>query len=181
VKLKQLRTLASRSVQTNSEIPRARWRLHVGPRCNTGFTLIELMVTVAVVSILAMVAVPNYTDYIQRSRIIDATTGLNDMRNRLEQYFLDNRQYPASCIPAAPGPAPATSIYLPAGMKYFAVTCAFPTTTSYTVTATGLASDSMSAFAYTVDQANNRVTKALPAGWKGAGSTCWVTKKMGSC
>ena len=59
-----------------------------------GFTLIEVMITVAVVAILAAVAMPQYFDYVTRSRLVEAKTNLVDMRTRLEQFFLDNRAYP---------------------------------------------------------------------------------------
>ena len=152
------------------------------PRRVRGFTLIEVMITVAVVAILAAVALPSYNDYITRSKIIEATSGLSDIRVRLEQYFLDSRQYPTACTAPAAGPAPATQIYLPASSKYFTFTCAL-TATTYTVTATGKATTGMSGFVYTVDQANNRKTTGLPSGWAGAGagSTCWVAKKSGDC
>jgi type IV pilus assembly protein PilE len=152
----------------------------VAPRVARGFTLIEVMITVAIVSILAAVALPSYTQYVTRSKIIEATSNLSDMRTRLEQYFLDVRQYPGACIAPAGGPAPAGSIYLPASSKYFAVTCAL-TATTYTVTATGTASGGMNGFVYTIDQANNRRTTGLPSGWAGTGSTCWVSRKSGDC
>ena len=60
-----------------------------------GFTLIELMITVAIAAILAAVAIPMYRDYVVRSRIIDATSRLSDFRVRMEQYFMDNRTYDA--------------------------------------------------------------------------------------
>jgi type IV pilus assembly protein PilE len=145
-----------------------------------GFTLIEVLITVAVVAILAAVALPNYTDYVTRSKIVEATTDLSDMRVRLEQYFLDSRQYPTSCVAPASGPAPATQIYLPASTRFFTVTCAL-TATTYTVTATGKAAAGMSGFVYTVDQANNRVTTSVPSGWSGAGNSCWVIRKNGDC
>jgi len=154
----------------------------VAPRRTGGFTLIEVLITVAIVSILAAVALPSYTDYITRSKIVEATSSLSDMRVRLEQVFLDSRQYPASCVAPAAGPAPATQIYLPASSKYFTVTCAL-TATTFTATATGKATEAMGGFVYTVDQGNNRKTTSLPSGWSGAGvgSTCWVSKKNGDC
>ena len=88
-----------------------------------GFTLIEVMITVAVIAILAAVALPNYFDYVTRSRLVEAKTNLADMRTRLEQYFLDNRTYPTACIASAPGPpAPATSTCR-RSPKFFTVTC----------------------------------------------------------
>ena len=64
------------------------------PRPMRGFTLIEVLITVAIVAILAAVALPSYTDYVTRSKLVEATSSLTDMRVRLDQYFLDSRQYP---------------------------------------------------------------------------------------
>ncbi len=69
-----------------------------------GFTLIEVMITVAIIAILAAVALPNYIDYVTRSRLVEAKSNLSDMRTRLEQYFLDNRSYPGACVAYALGP-----------------------------------------------------------------------------
>ena len=140
------------------------------------------MITVATLAILSAIALPNYVDYVTRSKIVEATSGLNDMRVRLEQFFADNRQYPTACIASAAGPAPAGKIYLPASAKYFAFTCAL-SATAYTVTATGAASGGMTGFVYTIDQASARKTTSLPSGWAGAGpsSTCWISRKSGDC
>ena len=143
-----------------------------------GFTLIEAMITVAVIAILAAVALPNYFDYITRSRIVEAKTNLADMRTRLEQYFLDNRAYPGACIASAPGPAGVGNIYLPGSQKFFNVTCSTLTAAAYTVTATGVGS--MVGFGYTVDQANTRATTGTGA-WGKTSTTCWISKKSGEC
>ena len=157
-------------------------RTFTATRRQRGFTLLEIMVTVATLAILAAIALPNYFDYVTRGKIVEATSGLNDMRVRLEQYFADNRQYPTGCVASAAGPAPSGKIYLPASIKYFAFTCAL-TATTYTVTATGTASGGMAGFVYTINQASARNTASLPPGWAGAGSssTCWVTRKSGDC
>ncbi|MGE5649003.1 MAG: type IV pilin protein, partial [Bacillota bacterium] len=59
----------------------------------SGFTLIELMVTVAVVAIIAAVAMPSYRDYVIRGKIPQATNNLSTLRAQLEQYYQDNQTY----------------------------------------------------------------------------------------
>jgi type IV pilus assembly protein PilE len=152
-------------------------RLHVRA---AGFTLIEVMITVAIIAIIAAVALPNYIDYVTRSRIVEAKTNLSDMRTRLEQYFFDNRSYPTACIAAASGPAGAGNIYLPASAKFFTVACTPPamTPTTYTVTATG--TGSMAGFVYTIDQANTHATTSTGP-WGKSSTSCWVSRKNGDC
>ncbi len=139
-----------------------------------GFTLIEVMITVAVIAILAAVALPNYIEYVTRSKLVEAKTNLSDMRTRLEQYFLDNRAYPTACIPYASGPAGGTNIYLPASIKNFAIACSALGANTYTVSATGLG------FTFTVDQTNARKTTGVPTGWT-TSTVCWVSRKNGDC
>jgi type IV pilus assembly protein PilE len=59
----------------------------------TGFTLIELMITVVIVGILASVAWPSYQSYLQRSRRADAQSLMLAIANKQQQYLLDARQY----------------------------------------------------------------------------------------
>jgi type IV pilus assembly protein PilE len=148
----------------------------------SGFTLIELMITVAVIAILAAVALPNYTDYVRRSKIQEATSQLLAMRVKMEQYFQDNRQYTdASATIKSPCTTPAT-------LKYFTITCPVITTTTYTLQAAGgsLTDASMSGLNFTIDQGNNRATTVTSgstlaqAGYT-ANATCWVSKKGGVC
>ncbi|MFP3426138.1 type IV pilin protein [Pseudoalteromonas sp. SIMBA_162] len=58
-----------------------------------GFTLIELMIAVAIVGIIAAVAVPNYTEYVKRASRAEAAAALLDTANKQEQFFVDNREY----------------------------------------------------------------------------------------
>jgi type IV pilus assembly protein PilE len=138
-----------------------------------GFTLIEAMVTVAIVAILGALAYPNYVDYITRSRIIEGTSKLSDFRVRMEQFFMDNRTYQN-------GAACGLADQLAGAKDYFDITCVAPTAMTYTVTAQGVGP--MSQFTYTVNQANTRRTAAAPAGWNMANQNiCWITKKSGDC
>ncbi len=58
-----------------------------------GFSLIELMVTIAIVAIIAAIAIPSYTSFQKKSRRGEAHSGLNDLAARLEQYYSENKQY----------------------------------------------------------------------------------------
>jgi type IV pilus assembly protein PilE len=58
-----------------------------------GFTLIELMVTVAIVAILAAVAYPSYTSHIRKARRTEAKAALLKIQVEQEKYFLSNNQY----------------------------------------------------------------------------------------
>jgi len=149
-----------------------------------GFTLIEVMIVVAIIAILAAIAIPNYRDYVTRGRVVEATAGLADARNKMEQYFQDNRTYPTGgCVvqPAAPG---ATQIQVQA-LQNFTITCApVPTATTYKVVATG--SGPMVGFTYDINQDNTRTStfsgSGNSAGWTAASpNTCWVLRKGGLC
>ena len=132
-----------------------------------GFTLIELMIVVAIIGILASIAMPMYSKYVQRSKAAEATTALSEWRNRVERFFQDNRTYTGVCAATAP-----------TGIKYFTMTCA-ETALTYTLTATGQAAQGMNGFVFTIDQNNTKTTTAYP------GSTvpvaCWITKHGGGC
>ena len=143
---------------------------------SSGFTLIELMITVAMVAILAAVAVPSYTQYIVRANVTEAVAGLSEMRVRMEQYFNDQRNYTGGggitppCNAGTVAPLPAS--------KNFVFTCSNLGATTYTVTATGI--NNMAGFVYSIDQAGTRTTGGVAAGW--SNQNCgWVLKKDGSC
>jgi type IV pilus assembly protein PilE len=139
-----------------------------------GFTLIELMITVAIAAILASVALPMYRTYVQRGRIIQATSGLSDFRVRMEQYYMDNRTYDKGGGKCGIADPTLTSD------AAFKIVCDPATATTYTVTATGQAAKGMNGFVYTIDQAGAKATTGVPTGWTSS-SSCWVTQKDGSC
>ena len=76
-----------------------------------GFTLIELMITVAILAILAAVAIPVYNNYVYRAKTAEATTNISGIRTLEESYFAENNRYITSatgtaCCAAAPAGAP---------------------------------------------------------------------------
>ena len=146
-----------------------------------GFTLIELMIVVAVIGILLAIAVPNYQEYILRSKLLDAGSSLAQLRVNLEQYFQDNRSFDAN--PATPA-GTCGVIVTGSNSKYFTYTCATGNIgQTFLITATGVAGGGTGSFGFTIDQSNNRVTTGLPTGWAASTpATCWVTAKgQASC
>lgn len=142
-----------------------------------GFSLVELMIVVAIVGILASVAIPAYSDYVLRGKFAEAYSSLGSTRVRLEQFYQDNRNYGST--------AAACGVAMPASpdVKYFTFSCdwgAGGTNQFFTVTASGVAAQGTGGFAFTIDQNNSKATTAVPAGWA-TNATCWVTKKGGVC
>ena len=63
-----------------------------------GFTLIELMVAIAIIGILAAIAFPSYQDSVRKSKRAEGKAALLDLQNRLERYFIDRNSYATACI-----------------------------------------------------------------------------------
>ena len=151
-----------------------------------GFTLIELLIAMVVLAILATIAYPTYTEFVMRSRIIDATSQLNDYRTRMEQAFQDNRRYdnPAGiCAVTAQIPA------LDPARDNFGFACTFTAGAlgGYSLDATGNAAKGMSGFTYRLatDPTTGALTRSTPGvapGWSvPAPNTCWAVRKNGYC
>ena len=62
---------------------------------NQGFTLIELMIVVAIVGILAAIAFPSYQDSLNKGRRSDGQAALLQLQSVMERHMFDNNQYPS--------------------------------------------------------------------------------------
>lgn len=140
-----------------------------------GFTLIEVMIVVAIIAILGAIAVPAYDDYVRRGRVPDATAGLATKQVQLEQWFQDRRTYLGS------DGAAGRPCFADTTNRNFDFSCANLTQNTYTLTARG--KGRMQDFVYTVNETNAR-TSAVPAGigWiVPVPNNCWVMRKGGQC
>src|SRR5215471_7244362 len=68
-----------------------------------GFTLLELVITVAIVAVLAAIALPSYSNYVLRANRAQAKQFMGDVANREEQYLADQRTYTAVIGPGGLG------------------------------------------------------------------------------
>lgn len=65
-----------------------------------GFTIIELMIALAIVSILAAIGYPSYLGYITKSRRSDGQVALLDLAHKMERYFTVNNTYAGATLSA---------------------------------------------------------------------------------
>jgi type IV pilus assembly protein PilE len=140
---------------------------------NLGFTLIEILIVVAIAAVLTAIAVPSYGDYLRRARIVEAAAKLADHRARMEQFFLDHRRYDDGAGNCGQPLSPASAA------DTFSMAC-FASPGAYVVSATGVPGTGMAGFAYAIDEANVRRTTAVPDGWV-ANAQCWVIRRDGTC
>jgi type IV pilus assembly protein PilE len=107
-----------------------------------GFTLIELMITVAIVGILAGVAYPGYQDSVRKSRRADAQGALLGFANAMERYFTENNSYQGAAgtdtTPADTGSPRIYSTTSPVDgtTAYYNLTITAANASSYTLNAT---------------------------------------------
>ncbi len=153
-------------------------------RKTAGFTLIELMIAIAIVGILVAVALPAYKNYVIRSRLVTGTNALATMRAQMEQYYLDNRTYMTVSSPSIVTPCTQYAVTATTSQMPFTVGCSavgdVPTATTYTLRATG--SGVVAGAVYTVDNFNNMVTVSFPSSWGTVPSNnCWLMRKGDTC
>lgn len=145
-----------------------------------GFTLIEIMIVVAIIAILAAIALPSYSRYVQRARLTEATARISDLRTKMEQYFQDKRNYGTS----------GTGCGVPVSgnnSSYFTFTCyltsdpAATTQTddqSFALHAVG--ASTMAGFEFTINQSSAKQTRSF-VGASGLPAACWLLRSGDSC
>jgi type IV pilus assembly protein PilE len=134
--------------------------------CARGFTLIELMIVVAIVALLASIALPSYSAYVRRTQVVPALTNLSTYLVRMEQRFQNFGSY---------GSGTACAVALPSNTDHFTYSCSLAAG-GFTATATG--TGLLQGYTYTINESGTRVTVAHPKG--APGGNCW-SMRGGSC
>ena len=113
---------------------------------NRGFTLLELMIVIGLLAILAVIALPSYSEYVVRTKLRSGTEGLSSFRSVLEQAYQDTRSYRNDADSACRIATYPTD--------NFTLTCAATSDVLYTLTASSLDSVSGAAgsYVYTLNQ-----------------------------
>ncbi|OAI21154.1 pilus assembly protein PilE [Methylomonas lenta] len=135
-----------------------------------GFTLIELMITVAIVGILASIALPSYQDSVMKSRRRDAQGALMGLANAMERHFTETNSYLGAADSGADTGSPAiyaTQSPVDGGTAFYNLTISAATSTTFTLTA-----------APTGAQANDicgslTLTNTGARDFTGTGADCW--------
>jgi type IV pilus assembly protein PilE len=144
---------------------------------NRGFSLIELMITIAIIGILAAIAIPTYTSYIQQSHRSEAIRSLTSFRQALERCYSQNYSYlnapaatPPTPCPAAPGTATTST------NGYYAITYSNMTATTYTLTATAAGAQAKDTACTTFVVTYAGAQTAQTSGGTDSTATCWGSK-----
>lgn len=101
----------------------------------TGFTLIELMIVVAIIGIISAIAYPAYMDSVRKSNRSDAKVQLNDVAQRLQRCYTTYNKYNHADCGVYKKLSQGTRKIL-SGEEYYGITLTAITDTTYTLTAT---------------------------------------------
>lgn len=125
---------------------------------HTGFSLMELLITITIIGILAAIAYPAYTDYLNRTRRSDARVALMNLATYLEHYYTENNSYTGATVAGL-----GLSSTSPEG--FYTITISAIAATSYTLTATPTGAQAGDTTCPTLTLTNTNV--------KGPSTACW--------
>lgn len=114
---------------------------HPGVRKNSGFTLIEIMIVVAIIGILAAVALPSYTEYIRRGDRAAARSALLEAQQFMERYYAANSRYTTTDAGTTSPTLPTKLQAVPTEAPKYDLALSGPAVNSYTLTATPRVAD----------------------------------------
>lgn len=139
------------------------------------FTLIEVMIVVAIVAILAAIAIPSYNEYIIRGQLVNATNALSSLRASMERHFQDNRTYDTSGAFVSPcAAASLTTLNAQLSNQNLTMSCPTWTPVAYTLSIAG--SGPLTGFTFTLTHLNVQATTAAPSGWQ-TDTNRWCVRK----
>jgi type IV pilus assembly protein PilE len=162
-------------MHTRPNVPRPR----AAAQRQAGFTLIEVIMAVAIVGVLSAIALPSYRTHLVRGALTDGINGLATMRAQMERHFQDNRTYATSGTFVTPC---ATTDATTRTFGNFVVSCSgTPSATAFTLQAVGNTGSNVAGFTFTINQADVRSTTApTGSGWNSC-TTAWLTRKGQAC
>lgn len=102
---------------------------------NLGFTLIELMIAVAVIGVLAAIAYPSFMDAVRKSRRSDAFTAIAQVQQAQERWRSSNTEFSSNLTAAPNGTPPGLGLSAISSNRYYDLSIDSPSATGYSVIA----------------------------------------------